>query len=332
MLRPRASGAGGRSPWRRSIELGLVNALGIYTHFAHAFVVLTQAALVTLGFGAALFGGRMAAHWRRWRQASLAHLITLILFIPWLPTALAQLGNRSHRLQRLPVDAQLGEILGFLAYGKAYELSLGAEIFIVVFLLVLGLLPLAKSRADWRTALLPIAWVAVSIAGFVFAGVGNSFLRFLLPAQLALALWLGRGLWVLWALPMRRGHPVLRAIPRLAAVLVFALYLLALLRGLHALYHHPDFQRDDMRGLAGQIEADLGEGDAVIVSAPGLQELLRYYYQADAPVYPLPRASNVEAMKQEVLDIIAAHDRLHVIFYGAEQQDPNLIVEKTLNH
>ena len=31
------------------------------------------------------------------------------------------------------------------------------------------------------------------------------------------------------------------------------------------------------------------------------------------------------------MDIIAAHDRLHVIFYGAEQQDPNLIVETTLN-
>ena len=38
-----------------------------------------------------------------------------------------------------------------------------------------------------------------------------------------------------------------------------------------------------------------------------------------------------EATRIQVQDIIAAHDRLQVIFYGAEQQDPNLIVETTLN-
>ena len=171
----------------------------------------------------------------------------------------------------------------------------------------------------------------ISIAVFLFIGLGQGFLRFLLPAQLACALWLGGGAWVLWQLPIRSGHLYLRVLSKLATALALAIYLMALISALDTLYHHLAFQRDDMRGLARQIENDLRPGDALIVSAPGLQELLRYYYRADAPVYPLPLGGDDEATRKQVQDIIAAHDRLQVIFYGAEQQDPNLIVETTLN-
>ena len=337
LLRFNASGAAGRGDWRHVIGLGLVNALGIYTHFAHSLVIMAQAALVTILFCASLFGGRSARlwtprPWRGWLKVMLAQVIALVLFTPWLPVAIAQLGNRSHRLGHAPVDDLIREILGYFAFGSAYKISVGYEVYVIFFLLIIGLLPATSARRGWSNALLPIAWVVTSISVFLIVGLGGGFLRFLLPAQLAFALWLGRGVWVLWQLPSGRLNGILRAIPKFAAALALVLHLVALLRGLDALYHYPDFQRDDMRGLAWQIEAELREGDAVIVSAPGLQELLSYYYRSDAPVYPLPRASNSEAMEQEVLDIIAAHDRLHVIFYGAEQQDPNLIVETTLNN
>jgi len=325
-----------RDTWLKIIGLGLINALGVYTHFAQALVIITQGALVALRFCAALIGDRVAVRWtplpwQHWFKVMLAQVLALILFAPWLPVAIAQLGNRSHRLQHLPVDQMLGEILGFFAVGSVYELSMSNITFVIVFFLLLGLLPSASRRPDWWNALLPIAWVALSIAVFLFVGLGDGFLRFLLPAQLALSLWLGRGVWVLWQLPIRQGPSFLHAIPKLAAALALAAYLLTLFRGLDPLYRHPDFQRDDMRGLAQQIEAGLRPDDAVIVSAPGLQELLRYYYKADAPVYPLPTAGDDDTTRAQVLDIIAAYDRLHVIFYGAEQQDPNLIVERTLN-
>lgn len=336
LLRRRNTGACERLGWGRIIGLGLVNALGIYTHFAHAFVILVQSALVTLICFASSFGESAAAGWRRlpwryWLKTMMAPVLTLALFLPWLPVAIAQLGNRSHRLQHLPIDQLLGEILGYFAFGSVHQLSVSGEAPIILFLLIIGLLPAASSRRAWRAALLPIAWAVVSIALFLFIGLGDSFLRFLLPAQLAFALWLGRGVWVLWRLPIRRGHRILRITPKLGAAIALALCLAALLRGLDALYRHPDFQRDDMRGLARQIEEELDAGDAIIVSARGLQELLRYYYSGDAPIYPLPSAADEAVTKQEVLDIIAAHDRLHVIFYGADQQDPNLIVETTLN-
>ncbi len=325
-----------RATWLKIIGLGLINALGVYTHFAQALVIVTQTALVALWFCASLIGDRIAVRWRllpwqHWLKVMLAQVLTLILFLPWLPVAIAQLGNRSHRLQHLPVDQMLREILGFFAFGSAYELSTSNLMFVVWFFLLFGLLPSASHRRDCWNALLPVSWVLMSTAVFLFVGLGDGFLRFLLPAQLAFALWLGRGAWVLWQLPIRHGHRILRAIPKLAAAVAFAAYLLALFRGLEPLYHHPDFQRDDMRGLARQIERGLRGGDAVIVSARGLQELLRYYYKADAPVFGLPTAADDERTRAQVLDIIATHDRLHVIFYGAEQQDPNLIVETTLN-
>ena len=336
LTRRRTAGDNRRQVWLRIIGLGLINALGVYTHFAYAFVIAAQAALVTLFFGASIFHERSASlwthvSWRQWRQIMLANVLTLMLFAPWLPTAIGQLGNRTHRLARLPFDELLREISGYLAFGSAYELSLESQSFIILFFLILGVLPAASRRGEWRRALLPIAWVLISVAAFLFVGFGDSFLRFLLPAQLAMALWLGRGVWVLWQFPIRQHRVLLEAIPKLAAALALAVYLLALFPGLDALYHHPAFQRDNMRGLAMRIETDLRAGDALIVSAPGLQELLRYYYRAEAPVYPLPLGGDDDATRARTLDIIAAHDRLHVVFYGAEQQDPNLIVEATLN-
>lgn len=328
--------AGERSGWGRIIGLGLVNALGIYTHFAQALLMLAQVALAALKFCAALIDKPSALRrgppsWRRWLQVPLAHCLTLALFLPWLPIAIAQLGNRSHRLQHLSIDQIIGEILGFFAFGSVHKLTAGSVIYVILFFLFLGLLPAASRRFDWWKALLPIAWVLISTAAFLLIGLGDSFLRFLLPAQLGFALWLGRGFWILWQFPIRWGQLVLRVMPKLGSALAFAICLVALFRGLDRLYHHPDFQRDDMRGLARQIEADLRAGDAIIVSAPGLQELLRYYYKADAPVYALPTAADEQMTRSQVLDIITAHDRLHVIFYGAEQQDPNLVVETTLN-
>jgi len=331
-LPARNDGDGGRESWRQVAGLGLVNALGVYTHIAFALVILTQAALASLRLGAALVGGPLPERWRALRRGRgirlpLAFVLTSLLFLPWLSVSVLQLGARSHRLQYMPVDQMLREIFSLFAFGATFELNAGALIWLVVVLLLLGLLPPASRRRDWRHSLLPVAWVSISIAAYLAVGLGDHFLRLLLPAQLAFALWLGRGLWVLWSMRLR----ILRAIPRIVAAIALIAYLIALCGRLDTLYHHPDFQRDDMRGLARRIETNLRAGDGLIVSAAGLQELLRYYYRGEAPIYPLPAGADDEGTRAQVLELIAAHDRLHALFYGAEQQDPNQIVETTLN-
>ena len=319
----------------RIAALGFINALGVYTHIAFALVILTQAAWATLRFCLALAGEPLLEHWRssarHWLKLQLANALTLILFLPWLPVAVSQLGNRSHRLQHAPVEQMLREIFGALAFGNTFEYSAGALSVVVLFFLLLGLLPPRPGqRAGWD-ALLPAAWSVISTVVFLAVGFGDDFLRLLLPAQMALALWLGRGVWRLWTLPRGEWRLGLRALPRLAAAVALGANLITLGQGLAPLYQHPDFQRDDMRGLAQDLQRDLRAADAVIVSAAGLQELLRYYYQGEVPVFGLPTSADDAATRAQVLELIAGYDRLHVIFYGAEQQDPNRVVETTLN-
>ena len=273
----------------------------------------------------------MTEIWRFALELLSPFVLTFILFLPWLPVAIAQISAQPNLSEPLPIDRMLRQILGFFAIGNTFELSASNMTFVVYFFLLFGLIPAAPRRRAGRHILLPAAWVVVSVALYLYLGLTDRYLRFLLPAQLAFALWLGRGVWIVWAWKTRvRGLP-LGAIPKLAAAFALGAYLLTLFVGLDNLYFHPDIQRDDMRGLAGAIQRDLGHGDAVIVSAAGVEELLRYYYRGEAPVFGLPTTADEDTTRSQALDIIAAHDRLHVIFYGAAEQDPNRIVETTLN-
>ena len=76
-----------------------------------------------------------------------------------------------------------------------------------------------------------------------------------------------------------------------------------------------------------QIEDNLRAGDAVIVSALGVEEVLRYYYDASAPVYGMPSTADENITRRQTLQIVAEHKRIHAVFYGAVQQDPKRIIE-----
>jgi len=321
---------------RRSIAviaLGLVNALGLYTHVSYALVILAQALLFALWLGPALFREYAAMHrnLRLLMQFVVANLLTLTLFLPWLPVSLRQVFAQPNLSQVLPLDQALRQILGNLTYGITFEHNFTDMTFLVFIFLFFGLIPsVSRRRALWTIAA-PIVWVMVSVAVYLYLELTTRYMRFLLPAQMAFALWLGRGVWMAWRLQRRDWalhwrHPV-----KLIIFLGAAFSLLPFFGNLGLLYDHPDFQRDDVRGLAARIESDLREGDALLVSAAGFVEILGYYYRGEAPVYGLPISRDGSATRAHVLELISAHDRLHVIFYGAEEQDPERVVETTLN-
>ena len=336
LLRPRNPEADARSRRRPIIWLGLINAIGIYTHVAYALVMLTQAVVAALAFGAALLDERTHARSRRtsrlrWIWLLLAFVITLLLFLPWLPVAVSQLSAQPNLATPRPLAETIRQITGFFALGSAFELSSPDTSFIVYAFLLFGLVPLPLSgRTVWRISV-PVAWVLVSAAIYLYLGLTDRYLRFLLPAQLGLALLLGRGLWLVWTLKTRERRFPLRAIPKLAAAFAIAVYLLALLGGLDTLYHHPDMQRDDVRGLTARIESELREGDAVLVSAAGFSEIFAYYYRGEAPVYALPTSADTRVTASQVLQITQTHGRIFTIFYGSEEQDPKRAVESNLN-
>lgn len=302
------------------IALGLLNGIGMYTHLAYALVMLTQALMTLLWRPAA---------WRALLAYIAAGLFSLVLFSPWLPLALSQAFAQPNLSDAVSLDQMLRILQGWFAFGSAFEFSMGNMDFAVYFLLLLGLIGRRGERGWWRM-LLPMTWVLVSVSAYLYLELTTRYIRFLLPAQLAFALWMGRGFWVLWTYEVRAGHPW-RRLPKWAALVAGAGFLLTLANGLNALYRHPDFQRDDVRGLARRIEASLRPGDAVLVSAAGVVEALGYYYDAAAPLYGLPTSADDDQTRRQVLDILAEHSRIYAVFYGAEEQDPHSVVESTLN-
>ncbi len=299
------------------LALGLVNALGMYTHLAYALVILAQLALTALWLA-------VDRAWRPALDAARANALAIVAFLPWLPIAIDQISSLPNLSQALPPSGTLRLLLNYVIFGGSFEHASQDLGIAAAILLLAGMLPRG------RRMLLPILWLTLSLLVYISLELTTRYIRFLLPAQLAAALWLGRGFWWLWALRLGE-RSWLRLAPKLAAAIALGALLLTQFSGLQALYHHPDFQRDDMRSLTRQIESDLRPGDAIIVSTAGLQDLLRYYYRGAAPIFPLPTSADADNTRAQVLDIIAESERQHVIFYGAAEQDPKLVVESTLN-
>src|SRR5204863_4783594 len=105
-------------------------------------------------------------------------------------------------------------------------------------------------------------------------------LKLLLPAEIGLALWIGRGTWMLWRLgrylkspQSGSGRLAVRGfsrsvIPRLAAGVGLFSLAASLYAGLGPFYSNPAFRRADYRGLVSVISANLRPGDAIILDAP----------------------------------------------------------------
>jgi len=153
-------------------------------------------------------------------------------------------------------------------------------------------------------------------------------LKFLLPAQIGMALWLARGVVSLRRLQMPPNRP-----SRLPHWAVSGLLLIMMADGLPRLYDDPAYQRPDYRAAAARISTDARPGDAIILSAPNQIEVFTYYYSGDLPIYPLPvgLTSDDNATLAAVEGIIAEYKRAFVLFYGENERDPRRIVESTLD-
>ncbi len=324
-----------RPRWLAVMSLGLLNALGFYTHIAYALIILTQVLLAALWLGRSCYRDRgeepaMKRNLRLLIQFVLVNLLTLMLVLPWLPVSIQQVFAQPNLSQPIATDQLLRLLFGTLAFGITFEQAVGNLGFVIVFLMLFGLLP-GPRRHNSRQLLFPVMWLLVSVAIYAYLGLTTRYLRFLLPAQLAVALWLGRGAWMLWQPPFRESHMALRAVFKLVALIALGALLMTQFSGLALLYHGREFQRDDVRGLVGRIESELREGDAVLVSAAGLQEVLSYYYRGDAPVYGLPTSADAGDTASAVLQMTLMHRRIFTIFYGSEEQDPKRAVEINLN-
>lgn len=341
--------------WRFALLLALVNAAGLYTQYAFPFVMLAQGVLFVLWsvYTTAREGLKPLPTITRhtlliYLLYIIANLLTIALYSPWMFTAWEQVTTWPNTGEAIPFSEALATILGYFAFGIT---SAGGLTIAVVFFLLFGLVvrPMHSQRHTlthsqvgntlpvWWQMLVPVIWIIVTIGAFLALGLfREANLKFLLPAQIAFALWMGRGVSVLWHFPVEaRRLPQMIAdyVPKTAALFGVFIIMTQLWEGLAPLYHAEAYQRDDYRAIVEVIESDSHADDAIILNAPNQQEVFSYYYTGETAVYPLPRGLGGDdaAALAETRQIITQHERIFAVLWGTAERDPNNIVENTLD-
>ena len=345
-----------RPSWRWALALTLFNAAGLWTQYAFPFIMIAQGIVAVVWLIAELRRGSFLPSPRNVREGKLtqanevctwsagvrglmlyilANLLTILLYLPWIPTALHQLTTWPNTGDGTPVPQAFTTVMNWLTFGNA---SPGAELAIPALLLLFGLL-IVKRRTIWQV-LIPVLWVVIPVGLFLALGLFRpDNIKLLLPAQIGLALWIGRGVWVLGTLKPnygRRRDLVTRFslfVPPATALLSVIWLALIVWDGVQPLYSDPAYQRADYRAIVQAIEANAHPGDAIILDAPNQQEVFHYYYTGTAPVYTLPQGLGGDdiATRASVEKIIATSQRAFVIFWGETERDPNRVVESTLD-
>lgn len=320
----------------RALALAIINALGLWTQYSFPFVMIAQ--------GIAALAWMLNHHQRQTLRVLglyiAANLLTIALYLPWLPTALTQVTSWTNTGNPMPMAEALHIILSWFAFGiTAQTIPLS----IVVIVLAVGLLTFnyKPQWAWWRMSL--IILLAVVPTG-IFLALGlfrEANLKFLITAQIGFALWLGRGVWILYDLPriikMRRAtvkhERITELAPKLAAIACVLWLITNQWGGIDSIYHDDAYQRADYRAIAAQLSAEATAADAIILNAPNQEEVFNYYYHGVTPVYALPRGLGGDdaATRAEVEQILADHPRVFVIFWGEAERDPNRMVEVTLD-
>lgn len=319
----------------------LLITAGLYTHYFFPTILLLHGVILLLASlrhaATLVFAPLELTGKRPLRRTWLGWLGMLgvagLLYLPWLPVFVRQAGGRSGA--RAPFLSFVADSLRWQAFGE----TVAPDQLVWAVAAVGVLLLLARRRSA-----VPLLGVFIPVLAMFAAGTtAPAFYKFMLTAvpflTVALALGVG-GPWALsvggpWALGAGEAwrRPSFRAaLPAFVA----ALFLLPILLGtglsLGNLYTNPAFARADYRAMAARIAADDHPNAAVILNAPNQWEVFTYYHRAGAPVYPLPKGQPDPAvLEPELARIAAAHDRIYALFWGAEQRDPQRVVERWLD-
>ena len=224
----------------RALALALINAAGLWTHYAWPFMLLAQGLVLLLW----LAGKGLHSVETRGRLFTFIAAMgcALLLFLPWLPTALERVTSWPDTGVPVAMDSALGEISGHLVLGLSYDsLTSDWQLLAAMSALALVLAGLWPGRGPLWRRWLPLVWTLAPLTLFLALGLyREANLKFLLPAQAGFALWAGRGFWWLatWT----------RTLPRVLVLAPAAILVSGMALALAPLGHEPAYQRADYRG------------------------------------------------------------------------------------
>ncbi|MFQ5577797.1 MAG: hypothetical protein ACE5G8_12515, partial [Anaerolineae bacterium] len=328
------------------LAYAIVATAGLYTQYAFPVML----AVINLAALAALRRDR-----RRLGAWLALQAIPVALYAPWLPVAYRQVTAWPAPPEAASAGAVGLSIARTLALGLSAPAAGDGWLWVFGGLALLSIINYQLSIANYRRfakhalrtthhpprapysvvrgsywpLLLVLLWLLLPV-GLTAALFRPAYLKFLLVASPALCLLVGKGVssfkFKAQGSRVRSTFYVLRA----AFLLLIAIPSLLSLRAYLA---DPAFQRDNYREIAAFIQAVGAADDAVILDAPGQQEVFGYYYRGAAAVYPLPRRRPLDpAATTAELDAIAARARcIFAVYWGEREADPDGLIERWLD-
>ncbi len=319
---------------RWGIVYVLAGAAGLYTHYAFTMVLLAVN-LVLLTFIGQQWQdptrtGKARPAWAWLGYWALLQGGIALLFVPWLPTAVRQVTTWPQ------VEPAVDRVSAFIRFSQLFSTGPAAppwrETWLALLLLLVTFYPAGRNGRLPRLVayLTPVLWLVVPIVLILALGLyKEAYLKFLLAASPAFLLLAGRFL----TAPLHTTRRIVSIAQTLLCVLVALLLVSASVHGLHHYYSNPAYARDDYRAIATYIDAVGRPGDAVLLNAPGQQEVFGYYFHGDLPVYPLPERRPLEpAATEEALKGLARPGgRIFSVFWATDESDPGRFVEGWLD-
>ena len=327
--------------WPALLLLVALETAGLYTHYAFAFVVL----VLNLGYALWLLVQRRQVRlWRRLAIWTLAQVAVVVLYLPWLPTAFRQITTWPSPSQSTPWPAALAEIWRWLVLGPTVEAGQWAiPLLIAAILTAWGALALGAGwitgsprQERWIPGFLAL-WLGIPVLLMLVLGLfREAYLKFLLVTAPALSLLLSCGV---------LGSPVPggRATATVLRLGSWALRI-ALIAGALAIlissglvlgdyYVDSSLARDNYRGIVTYIDAVGRPGDAILLNAPGQQEVLSYYYGGPLPVHPLPEGRPLDegATASALAALAQPGSRVFAVLWATDESDPERFVEGWLD-
>jgi hypothetical protein len=335
------------------IALAVFIALGFYTHYSFAFIViainlyiiirLTQYAIRNTRHASRNthhpFGSRITLNYQLLITWLVPQLIALLIYLPWLPIAYRQLTTWPAARENLPIIESLIGVTRWLILGHTVD----ADVAIPALIGLAALIPLGLYRAlpRGKNLLAIFLWLIVPSGLTVIFGLFSvAFSKFLIIAAPAMCLVLGVGAAGLLApkvgekvslrwIIMRGSTQRAVAIIALAGGMLVALTMNLTLTNL---YFNPLYARADYRGIARFLTSIAREGDVILTNSPSQEEVFRYYY-TQQNVIPVARSRPLNMPEQiaELESISKTYKRIFVLYWGDGQADPKKVIESWLN-
>lgn len=327
-------------PVRWGVVYALSIAMGLWTHYSFPIVI----AALNVAWLIWWIGKRGKRNW--WRPAIWwlsMHILAVVLYLPWLPTAWSRILGYGAISTSQSISFIVSQALKLLSVGETVPdddltkwLIIGM-VGLYIFGAWGGFAPSAPSRSRRRSILHTLTLFLITLApivmmiGLTLTGRPAYRHKFFLVASPAFCILVGNGI----ALLEQTSGQGQDTSHRMWLLLGLSIVAVGSARSLSKYYGDPAYARSDYRGIAELITRMGREGDAVLLNAPNQWEVFTYYYPPSAnhaPVYPLCRSRPpVEAeVVAELVEIAARHDRLFVLYWAAEQSDPERIVEHWL--